>query len=137
MSQPLLDAALVPDRRQSAVVADIVDIARGLRLPFYNVPVSDLVSTPHAPIERRHGAYYIRLMVIDRPGVIAEVSAILRDEDISVESLLQRGRDPEEVVPLVMTTHEADEDAMLRALERFGDLDAVSETPLTIRIEDL
>lgn len=121
----------------SAVVADIVDIARGLRLPFYNVPVSDLVSTPHAPIERRHGAYYIRLMVIDRPGVIAEVSAILRDEDISVESLLQRGRDPEEVVPLVMTTHEADEDAMLRALERFGDLDAVSETPLTIRIEDL
>lgn len=121
----------------SAVVADIVDIARGLRLPFYNVPVSDLVSMPAAPIERRHGAYYIRLMVVDGPGVIAAVSAILRDEDISVESLLQRGRDPDEVVPLVMTTHEADEEAMLRALKRFGDLDAVSETPLTIRIEDL
>jgi homoserine dehydrogenase len=121
----------------SAVVADIVDIARGLRLPFYNVPAASLVSTPNAPMERRYGAYYIRLMVMDRPGVIAEVSAILRDEGISVESLLQRGRNPGEVVPMVMTTHETYEDAMLRALTRFGALDAVSEPPLMIRIEDL
>ncbi len=121
----------------SAVVADVADIARGMRLPFYNVSPSQLVDLPNAPIERRHGAYYIRLMVMDRPGVLAEIAAILHGEEISVESLLQRGRNPEEVVPLVMTTHEADEDAMLRALDRIRALEAVLEPPLTIRIEDL
>ena len=89
------------------------------------------------PIERRNGAYYIRLMVIDRPGVIADVSAILRDESISVESLLQRGRDPGETVPVVLTTHETQERAMQAALARMAKLEAVAEPPQVIRIEDL
>jgi homoserine dehydrogenase len=121
----------------SAVVADLVDIARGARLPMFNVPAAELHAGQSAAIEQRHGAYYIRLMVIDRPGVIADISAILRDEAISMGSLLQRGRDPQEIVPVVMTTHEVEEAAMLRALVRIGDLDAVAEPPLTIRIEQL
>jgi len=121
----------------SAVVADVVDIARGVRLPMFNVPAADLVDSPAATIEQRHGAYYIRLMVIDRPGVIADVSAILRDEDISLGSLIQRGRDPEMNVPVVMTTHEADEASMRRALGRIAALEAVTEEPVTIRIEEL
>jgi homoserine dehydrogenase len=121
----------------SAVVADVVDIARGERLPLFNVPAASLADIPSAPIEGRYGAYYIRLMVVDRPGVIADVSAILRDEKISVESLLQRGRDPGETVPVVLTTHETEERAMQAALTRMARLEAVAEPPQVIRIEDL
>ncbi|MBN33902.1 MAG: homoserine dehydrogenase [Rhodospirillaceae bacterium] len=121
----------------SAVMADVVDIARGTRLPMFNVSASELVASPAVSIDRRNGAYYIRLMVLDRPGVIADVSAVLRDENISLGSLIQRGRDPETQVPVVMTTHEAEEAAMRRALERIADLDSVTEAPMTIRIEEL
>ena len=116
---------------------DVIDIARGARLPVFNLPADALADLPSAPIERRHGAYYIRLMVVDRPGVIADVAAILRDEKISVESLLQRGRDPGETVPVVLTTHETEEKSMQATLARMGRLEAVAEPPQVIRIEDL
>ena len=86
---------------------------------------------------RHNGAYYIRLMVVDRPGVMAEVTAALRDAQVSVEALIQRGRNPGDVVPVVLTTHETEEASMVRALERIGALDAVLDTPRMIRIEQL
>ena len=52
------------------------------------------------------GAYYLRLMVVDRPGVIADVTAVLRDDGVSLEAMLQRGRSPGEAVPVVLVTHE-------------------------------
>ncbi len=119
----------------SAVVADLADIARGVRLPMFATPGPDLVPRPAVAVDRRHGAYYVRLMVIDQPGVMADISAILRDEAISVGSLLQRGRDPGETVPVVMTTHEAPESSMRRACGRIAALASVTEPPLTIRIE--
>ena len=64
------------------------------------------------------GAYYIRLMVVDQPGVIADVAAALRDEQVSMESMIQRGRAPGEAVPVVLTTHDTVEAAMRRALDR-------------------
>ena len=76
-------------------------------------------------------------MVVDRPGVIADVSAILRDHRISLEGLLQRGRAPGEAVPVVLTTHECDEAAMQDALAAIAALDAVAEPPMLIRIEPL
>jgi len=75
-------------------------------------------------------------MVLDRPGVIADVAAALRDQQVSMESFLQRGRAPGEAVPVVLTTHETDEAAMRRALDAIEALDAVIEPPRTIRIED-
>jgi homoserine dehydrogenase len=74
-------------------------------------------------------------MVVDRPGVIADVTAVLRDHGVSLESMLQRGRSPGEAVPVVLVTHETQESAMTAALERIGALDAVLETPTLIRIE--
>ncbi len=121
----------------SAVVADLVDIARGARLPVFGVPASDLADRPAAPMTRHRGAYYIRLMVVDRPGVMADVTAALRDENVSLEALIQRGRNPGDGVPVVLTTHETDEAAMRRALERIAALDAVLERPRMIRIEAL
>ncbi len=121
----------------SAVIGDLVDIARGQRLPMFGIPVRELDPTPTAAMARHVGAYYIRLMVVDRPGVIADVAAALRDEQVSVEAMIQRGRNPDDVVPVVLTTHETEEAALLRALERMTRLDAVLETPRLIRIERL
>ncbi len=120
----------------SAVAADLVDIAAGRRVAPFGIPAADLRPIPAAPIERHQGAYYIRLMVVDRPGVIADVAAALRDEDVSMESMIQRGRAPGEAVPVVMTTHIAVEAAMRRSLQRIEALDTVLEPPRMIRIED-
>ena len=121
----------------SAVVGDLVDIARGLRVPTFSVPVDRLAATPAAPMQAHVGPYYVRLTVVDRPGVIADISAILRDERISIESLLQRGRAPDEAVPVVLVTHETSEQAMMAAVERFARLDAVLAPPAFIRMERL
>lgn len=121
----------------SAVVADLVDLARGLKVPTLGIPAARLERATVAPMDHRRGAYYLRLMVVDRPGVIADVAAAMRDQQISVESLLQRGRSPGDAVPLVIVTHETDEAAMARLLAALGALDAVLEPPHVIRIEDL
>ena len=90
---------------------------------------------PSTPMIRHVGCYYLRLMVVDRPGVIADVTAALRDAGVSLESMLQRGRAPGEAVPVVLVTHETNEAAMRAALAEIGALDAVMEPPALIRIE--
>ncbi|MBV9522205.1 MAG: homoserine dehydrogenase [Alphaproteobacteria bacterium] len=121
----------------SAVVADLLDIAAGRRIAAFSVPAAMLRKQPASPMSHHQGAYYIRLMVVDRPGVIADITAALRDEQVSLESMIQRGRAPGEAVPVVLTTHITQEAAMRRALERIGRLDSVLESPRMIRIEDL
>jgi homoserine dehydrogenase len=119
----------------SAVAADLVDLARGRALPPFALSAAQLRRLPARSLEARRGAYYLRLMVVDRPGVIADVAASLRDEDISMESMIQRGRAPGEVVSVVMTTHDTTEAAMRRALARIAALKAVVAEPRPIRIE--
>ncbi|HEY7687081.1 MAG TPA: homoserine dehydrogenase [Dongiaceae bacterium] len=121
----------------SAVVADLIDIARGRALPAFAVPASELKKLPVSPMERHRGGYYIRLMVVDRPGVIADVTAALRDEDVSLEAMLQRGRAPDEAVPVVLTTHDTVEANMRSALARIEKLKTVVEPPRLIRVETL
>jgi homoserine dehydrogenase len=120
----------------SAVVADLVDIATGRRVAPFGVPTSALQRLPGAPMEHHQGAYYIRLMVVDQPGVIADVAAALRDERVSLESMIQRGRSESEAVPVVLTTHITVEAAMRKALAAIGRLASVLEPPRMIRIED-
>ena len=120
----------------SAVAADLVDIAAGRHVAAFGVPAAALAAMPGAPMERHQGAYYVRLMVVDQPGVIADVAAALRDERVSMESMIQRGRAPGEAVPVVLTTHATVEDAMRRALGRIAALPSVLEAPRMIRIED-
>jgi homoserine dehydrogenase len=119
----------------SAVVADLIDIARNRFTPVWGAAGDALSNAPSAPMSQHVGAYYLRLMVVDRPGVIADVTAVLRDQGISLESMLQRGRAPGEAVPVVLVTHETQESAMTAALERIAALDAVVEAPTLIRIE--
>lgn len=122
----------------SAVVADLIDLAKGHATPAFGVAVAGLKAQPRAPLSRHAGRYYIRLNVLDRPGVIASVSAVLRDERISIESLVQRGRaQAGKAVPVVLITHAASEAALGRALSRIGRLKPVVSPPRWIRIENL
>jgi homoserine dehydrogenase len=124
-----------PGPTASAVAADLLDLAKGRSVYTFGVPAARLASLPESPMEHHRGAYYIRLMVTDRPGVIADVTAALRDEQVSLESMLQRGRQPNEMVPVVLTTHETEEAAMIRALKRIEHLSTVRQPPRLIRIE--
>ena len=119
----------------SAVVSDLVDVVRGRSMPAFVVPAARLADMKVSPMARHFGAYYMRLMVQDRPGVIAAVSGILAKERISVEGMLQRGRSQSGVVPVVITTHETEEAAMQRAVARIAKLKSVAEEPCIIRIE--
>jgi homoserine dehydrogenase len=119
----------------SAVVADILDIARGHRVPLFGIPASALKSMPTRPMDRHVGAYYVRFNVVDRSGVFAEIATALTDNDVSMESVLQRSRDPGQIVPVVMTLHETEEAAMRRAVDQISNIGAVVEPPVVIRIE--
>ncbi|RVU39484.1 homoserine dehydrogenase [Hwanghaeella grinnelliae] len=119
----------------SAVAADIIDIAAGRGGPAFGVPVSALRKMPTLPLDSHVGTYYVRLVVIDQPGVMADITAILRDESISLENVIQRGRDPGAPVTVVLTTHETGEAAMQAARAKIEALGAVVETPRMIRIE--
>jgi homoserine dehydrogenase len=121
----------------SAVAADLIDIARGGRVPTFSIPAASLEPARTASMDQHVGSYYIRLMVVDRPGVFADVAAVLRDSEVSMEAILQRVRSPDEAVPVVMTTHDVAEAAIGRAVERFAALETVVEQPRLIRIEPL
>ncbi len=120
----------------SAVVADLVDLAAGRIAPVFGVPVAALAKQPFASSEQHVGPYYVRLMVVDRPGVFADIAVALREEQVSMESILQRARAPGETVPLVMTLHDTEDAALRRALAKIEALDSVTEPPHVIRIED-
>ena len=123
----------------SAVVADLIDIARGNLLPTFAVAAESLAPPEVLPMETHWGSYYVRLTVLDRPGVIADIAAALRDQEISVESMLQHGRSNGEDAPVsvVITSHETTEAAMRRALADIAAGEAVVEPPCVIRIEGL
>jgi homoserine dehydrogenase len=123
----------------SAVVADLIDIARGSVRPVFGIPAAALIELPTLPMGEHVCPYYLRLLVLDRPGVVADIAAALRDENISMESMIQRGRaeGEAEAVPIVIMTHETQEAQIQRALARIGELEAVVEQPRLIRIVDL
>ena len=121
----------------SAVMADLVDIACGRHTPTFGIAAGQLKKAETAAVDRHVGEFYLRLHVVDRYGVMADLTSVFRDERISLEAMLQRGRDPDEIVPVVFITHETDEAPLRRALDRISNLDHVVEPPRMIRIEPL
>ncbi len=117
----------------SAVVADLIDIARGdIGAPF-SVPVAELDPLPPADSGHRQGRAYVRFTVADRPGVLAEITAAMRDAGVSIESLIQQGR-PEEggEVLVAMVTHEGPESSVARALVLLEGSESLAEPPLVM-----
>lgn len=121
----------------SAVVADIADAASGRGLPLLTVAQSDIVALPVVPLSERVGEYYLRFEVMDRPGVVADISRILGEENVSIASMIQRGRKSDDAVPVIMTLHAAKETGVVNALNRIERLESVLAKPCMIRIERL
>ena len=121
----------------SAVVADLVDIAAGRNAPVFGVPADRLKKNVRASLEKHVGPYYLRLMVWDRPGVMAEVTATLAKHGVSMASMIQHGRAETEggVVPVVFVTHETSEAAMSGALSDISAFESNSQPPVLMRIE--
>ena len=125
------------DATASAVASDLVDIARQHQTSTFSIPAADLEQPSAASMDEIAGPYYIRLMLLDKPGVIADIAARLRDQDVSVESMIQRSRNPGDVVPVVLTTHEANEKSIQSALQSIEMIESVVEKPRMIRIEEI
>jgi homoserine dehydrogenase len=102
----------------SAVVADLIDIARGEYGPAFGMPVASLATLPAAPAGERRGRAYLRFTVVDKPGVLAELTAAMRDAGVSIESLIQRGPAADGGVLIVLVTHEGPEQSVAHALEK-------------------
>ena len=124
----------------SAVVADLIDIARstiagGEVGNAFSVPVSELIALAPADTGHRLNRAYLRFMVADRPGVLAEITAALRDAGVSIESLIQKGRagDSGEVM-VAMVTHEGPECAVTQAVALLDGSPSLSEPPLVLHI---
>ena len=117
----------------SAVVADLIDIARGEIGAAFSVPVDALEPLEPAESGHRTGRRYIRFMVADRPGVLAEIAAAMRDAGVSIESLIQKGR-PDEggEVMVAMVTHPGPEERVSEALRLLDGSPSLTAPPLVM-----
>ncbi len=126
------------DATASAVLSDIADAALDLK---FGTPQRVPPFVPHeghgavAPLDEVTSRYYVRLSVIDRPGVLARVSAILAAAKIGISSVIQPEGHEGESVPLILMIHDAPNAALRRALEAIRKLPVVKAAPVMIRVE--
>ncbi len=125
----------------SAVVSDIISLARQIRqgvrdftppLGHENPSLNPIVIQP---IENLITAYYFRFTAQDKPGVLSKISGILGDHQISISSVIQKGRETIGPVPVVMLTHEAKESNVIKALSLIDQLDVLTDRTMVIRVE--
>jgi homoserine dehydrogenase len=119
----------------SAVIADIVDIARGATAPAFGRPARELEMTRPAPESARAGAFYLRFQALDQPGVLAEIAARLASAQVSIESMIQRGRALGQSVAIVMITHPCTPMAVESALKDIAASDKILGAPTLIHME--
>ena len=120
----------------SAVVADLIDIARGETGPAFAMPVSALAKPATAAAGERRGRSYLRFTVADRPGVLAEITAAMRDAGVSIESLIQRGVASDGNVLIAIVTHVCPERAVADALDRLDGSQSLAGKPMLMHILD-
>jgi homoserine dehydrogenase len=104
----------------SAVVADLIDIARGDTGAVFSMPVAQLTAVRQADAGSRTARHYLRFVVANKVGVLAELTAAMRDAGVSIETLVQRGEAADGSVLLVLMTHEAKASAVAQALAALG-----------------
>ncbi len=129
----------------SAVLADIVDVARTLtanpehRVPYLGFQQEKLRSELEiVPIEEIETAYYLRMSALDKPGVLSQVAQILSDSGISIEALIQKeAADEEEIVPLILLTNRAVEKQLVEAIIKIESLSSITGPITRIRVEPL
>lgn len=120
----------------SAVVADLIDIARGEAGPAFAMPSHHLEPIGAGEAGGRHGRYYLRLSVADETGVLAELAAMLRDAGVSIDSLIQRGQADAGGVFIALVSHETSESAVRKAIETMRASPSVLGEPMLMHILD-
>lgn len=128
----------------SSVIADLVDVARQLtvdpkhRVPYLAFPPDSLSDTPIVSMEEVQTAYYLRLQVIDKPGVLADITRILADADISISAMIQKEHTEEEDrVNIIVLTHTTQEKNINRAIDKIEKLPSMTDKVVRIRLEEL
>jgi homoserine dehydrogenase len=124
----------------SGVVSDLMDLAQDLKAGMFRPvirAVPDISITRLRKIDEIESRYYVRLMVYDKPGVLARIAGIFSKHDISIALVNQKERKAQEVVPIVLVLHEAKEKHLRASLQALSKLDVVKHKPVAIRIEQL
>jgi homoserine dehydrogenase len=128
----------------SAVVADLVDVARMLtsdpehRVPHLAFQPDQLSATPILPMGEVETAYYLRMRVKDRPGVLADITRVLADLSISIDAMVQKEpHEGEEEANIIMLTHLTLEKSVDAAIRKIEELPVVVGKVTRIRLEDL
>ena len=125
----------------SAVVSDLMALARQIRSGVKNLMPPLAHVRPERggisiqPIEDLRSSYYFRFSAVDQPGVLSKISGILGENNISIYSVIQKGREVDGSVPVVMLTHEAKESSVMRALSQMEQLEVLTDKTMTIRVE--
>jgi homoserine dehydrogenase len=117
----------------SAVMADVMDIARGIRVSTFGQPATTLRQA-RAARAAVSAPYYLRLQLLDKPGALSKVAAILGDAGISIDRMRQYGHEDTNA-PVLIVTHKTTGTALDEALAQFESTDVVTGTPVAIRIE--
>ncbi len=126
----------------SAVVSDVIELGRNIlkgtreRVPTLSFQGTQIREMDVKDIEDIVRPYYIRFSALDRPGVLSKISGVLGKNDISIASVIQKGRGVSEAVPVVMMTHEARERNVRRALREIDEMDVILDRTTLIRVED-
>lgn len=121
----------------SAVVSDIIDIAKIIRSggKAQDSGIHEKSDLKIRKMEDVRTSYYLRFSAADKPGVLSKISGILGSHNISIESMIQSGRETKKAVPVVMMTHEAREKDIVRALKQIDRLSVVSGKTMYLRVE--
>lgn len=126
----------------SAVVSDLADIGRNIRagiagrIPHLGYLKGSSVPKQYMPIDEIYTNYYIRINALDKPGVLAKIAGILGEKEISIVSVIQKGSEETDFVPVVLLTHEAKESNVKSAVNAISQFSEVSGMPVVIRVED-
>ena len=127
------------DATASAVVADIADVARGIRSAPFGLPTASLAAPARRAMQRHEGGYYIRLSVHDRPGAAANIAMRMAERQISLESIMQKGQRRKasagSPVPVVLITYATTEGTIREAIDAAVSDGYIAEQPQVIRIE--
>lgn len=117
----------------SAVMGDVIDLARGIRIPVFGQPAVSLAD-PVAAAVAAPAPFYLRMTLQDKPGALAKVATILGEAGVSIDRMRQRGHD-EETAPVLIVTHRCTRDALDHALARLPATGVVVGEPVAMRIE--
>ena len=120
----------------SAIVGDVLDTARGSNVPMFGQPAAGLHKIERLSHGDEHSPYYLRFMLADRPGALAELASALGEHGVSIHRMRQYGQG-DQAVPVVIVTHDARRDGIDAALDTISALDVCKAEPVAIRIEEV